>query len=252
MSELTTKSGADAIEAVIAQGDLSNLSAIQRVDYYIGVCKSLELNPSTRPFEYITLNGKLTLYATRGATDQLRQSRHIGLIITSRERIDDIYIVTARATMGERTDESIGAVSIRGLQAEALANAMMKAETKAKRRVTLSISGLGWSDETEVDSIPNAKPVTVDVETGEIQQPKPAPEQPAQSSGAVWTRDIAAVKRVTNFAFGGNGLSESELHEAFGGKLHDYPGSEKQAIEAIKSYIHRKATPPTPPVKDLE
>ena len=82
--------------------------------------------------------------------------------------------------------------------------------------------------------------------TGE--QPLPAQkEDPVQSGGAAWTRDIAAVKRVTNFAFGGNGLSENELHEALGGKLHDYPGSEKQAIEAIKSYIHRKAAQPVQP-----
>jgi hypothetical protein len=37
-----------------------------------------------------------------------------------------------------------------------LANALMKAETKSKRRVTLSICGLGFLDETEADSIPGA------------------------------------------------------------------------------------------------
>jgi hypothetical protein len=39
---------------------------------------------------------------------------------------------------------------------------MMKAETKSKRRVTLSIVGLGMLDESEVDSIPGAKAVTPD------------------------------------------------------------------------------------------
>jgi hypothetical protein len=33
----------------------------------------------------------------------------------------------------------------------------MKAITKAKRRVTLSISGLGFLDESEVDSVPGAR-----------------------------------------------------------------------------------------------
>jgi hypothetical protein len=37
-----------------------------------------------------------------------------------------------------------------------MANALMKAETKAKRRVTLSICGLGMLDESEVESIPGA------------------------------------------------------------------------------------------------
>jgi hypothetical protein len=47
-------------------------------------------------------------------------------------------------------------VSIANVNGEARANAMMKAETKAKRRVTLSICGLGMLDETEVESIPEA------------------------------------------------------------------------------------------------
>ena len=42
------------------------------------------------------------------------------------------------------------------LKGDALANALMKAETKAKRRVTLSIAGLGWLDETELDTIAQA------------------------------------------------------------------------------------------------
>jgi hypothetical protein len=51
-------------------------------------------------------------------------------------------------------------------------NALMKAVTKAKRRLTLSICGLGMLDETEISSIPDATPVQVDVETGEVEQPK--------------------------------------------------------------------------------
>jgi len=43
----------------------------------------------------------------------------------------------------------------------------MKAVTKAKRRLTLSLCGLGWLDETEIETIPDAKPVVVQ-ETGEI------------------------------------------------------------------------------------
>jgi hypothetical protein len=43
------------------------------------------------------------------------------------------------------------------LKGDALANALMKAETKAKRRVTLSLAGLGWLDETEIASIPDVR-----------------------------------------------------------------------------------------------
>jgi hypothetical protein len=52
-----------------------------------------------------------------------------------------------------RKDEDYGVVSVQGLSGEAASNAFMKAVTKAKRRVTLSISGLGFSDEEEIESI---------------------------------------------------------------------------------------------------
>jgi len=49
--------------------------------------------------------------------------------------------------------EATGAVDIKGLTGKNLANAFMKAETKAKRRVTLSICGLGFLDESEVEDM---------------------------------------------------------------------------------------------------
>jgi hypothetical protein len=73
--------------------------------------------------------------------------------------VEDIYTVTARAEdMTGRTDESCGVVSLKGFQGEARSNKIMCAETKAKRRVTLSICGLGWLDETEVESQIQAQP----------------------------------------------------------------------------------------------
>jgi hypothetical protein len=143
------------VERVLLDGDLGKLSPAQRVTYYGKVCDTLGLNPLTRPFEYLILNNKLTLYARREATEQLRHLHHVSLTIAAREVVEDTYIVTARAVLPDgRTDESIGAKSIANLKGEARANAMMTAETKAKRRVTLSICGLGLLDETEVADIP--------------------------------------------------------------------------------------------------
>ena len=149
---------ANVLEKVVIEGDLSVLKPADRVMYYRTVCESVGLNPFTKPFEYIKLNNKLTLYAKRDATDQLRKIHGISVQIVARENVGDVYVVTARATdMTGRTDESVGAVPLKGLQGEALANAFMKAETKAKRRVTLSIAGLGMLDETEVTTIPGAQ-----------------------------------------------------------------------------------------------
>ena len=137
----------EIVEKVVIGGDLA-------ADYYAAVCRSLGLNPLTKPFEYLTLNGKLRLYALRDCADQLRRLHGISIYIANRERMNDIYVVTARAKDRQgREDESTGAVPLGNLRGDALANALMKAETKAKRRVTLSIAGLGWLDETEVETI---------------------------------------------------------------------------------------------------
>jgi hypothetical protein len=155
-TEHTTDRGT-AMEAVAIQGDLSKLSPEQRVSYYHAVCSSLGLNPYTSPFAYLSLNGQLRLYAKKDATDQLRRLHRVSLEVVSREQLDEHYLVTVRATTPDgRSDEEIGAVAIGGLKGEALANAWMRSITKAKRRATLSICGLGYLDETEVETIPDA------------------------------------------------------------------------------------------------
>lgn len=206
--------GAAVLEQVVIGGDLSQLTAIQRVDYYNSVCKSVGLNPLTKPFEYIVLNDKLTLYARRDATDQLRAIHKVNITIMSREIVDQVYVVLARASMPDgRTDDSVGAVALvkeggswersnsgknffkrNGefipLSPDDRANAMMKAETKAKRRVTLSICGLGWLDETEVSTIPDARPIHVDMETGEVLEALPAPVAPGRLAAEARWRDM--------------------------------------------------------------
>jgi hypothetical protein len=189
---LATKNDVDLsiMEQVFMTGDLSKLSPQQRVNYYGQVCESVGLNPLTRPFDYITLNSKLTLYAKRDAADQLRSINGISIDPPQISFQDDLVIVTVTARdKNGRTDTDLGAVTIGTLRGEAKANAIMKAITKAKRRVTLSIAGLGWLDETEIESIPNARPVVV-AETGEIIErlqppptrtngrPAPMPEEP--------------------------------------------------------------------------
>ena len=55
----TTNDGPGEITRVLVQGDLKGLSEYQRADYYNAVCASLGLNPLTRPFDFLVLNGKL-------------------------------------------------------------------------------------------------------------------------------------------------------------------------------------------------
>lgn len=176
MTTANGHSGGAIIERVVALGDLEQLKPIERATYYRHLCESMGLNPLTQPFQYVRLQGKLSLYARKDATDQLRQIHKVSIRILSRELdADGVYTVIARATSGDgREDEATGCVYIGGKKGEDLANAKMKAETKAKRRVTLSICGLGWLDETEVQDVRGAQRVNVTAD-GEIVEAKPEP-----------------------------------------------------------------------------
>jgi len=179
-----TKVTSEAIEQALVQGNLASLTPTQRVTYYRNVCDSLGLNPLTKPFEYITLNGKLTLYARKDCTDQLRTIKGISIDKPDITFQDDWIIVAVQARNSDgRTDSDIGVVSRKDMRGD-FGNAVMKAVTKAKRRVTLSMCGLGMLDETEVETIPSARVISAeDAHSGEVIVADPL-QIPGVKSGA--------------------------------------------------------------------
>lgn len=169
-----TPSRADIMERVLIAGDLKHLNAQELVDYNIAVCNSIGLNPLTRPLEYLILNGKKILYARKDCTEQLRKLHKVSIYKLEKNEIDGIAEVTAYAKLPDgREDIDFGATSIKGLSGDALVNAKLKAITKAKRRVTLSICGLGFLDETEIETIP--KESTFEATSPAALEDEPAP-----------------------------------------------------------------------------
>ena len=156
MSEELSTTVVSAYERALILGDLAGLKQDERLAYYKAVCESVGLNPLTKPFDYITLNGKLTLYATRACADQLRKLHSVSVTDLHKEfHPDGILMVTCKVSdKAGRTDVATGALVVQNLKGNDLANAMMKAETKAKRRATLSLCGLGVLDETEIETLP--------------------------------------------------------------------------------------------------
>lgn len=167
-------------------GDLSALTEPQRLEYYLTVCKSLGLNPATRPLEFLKLQGnKLTLYARKDCTDQLRALKGVSISRPTVSFDSGLCLVTIDATDKHgRQDSDLGIVTIGNLQGDARANAIMKAVTKAKRRVTLSICGLGILDESEIETIPGAERVPMNLSTGAWEMPATEPEPTPQESSA--------------------------------------------------------------------
>jgi len=249
-NELVKTSAYELLEGVIVEGDLSKLSPAKRLEYYKQVCEGLGLNPLTQPFEYIKLQGRLTLYATRRAADQLRRLYGVSIDSMEIKTDNDMAIVTVVGHDERgRSDTEVGVVSLANLAGEARANAVLKAVTKAKRRMTLSICGLGLLDETEVETIQDAKPVTVTV-TGEIEEPKPereVMEKPPKKEH--WINSTTKNGEPVGKRFWDKmdklGLDYSDVRLALGlndkQTIEDYPGTMQEAMDAINTYITSKA-----------
>ena len=153
---------------MIWTGDLSKLKPDEKVVHYVKLCERHRLDPFSNPFTYLVLNNKLVLYLNKGGAEQLRINNGVSIYDMKKEWSPDgkVFCVQVSARMGDRTDMATGSVALTDKQGDLLegewySNALMKAETKAKRRVSLSICGLNMMDETEVETVPSARPVTV-------------------------------------------------------------------------------------------
>ena len=178
---------AESIEKVLIGGDLSPLSPEERVQYHNAVCKSIGLNPLTGPFLYILFRetegapAKLQLYATKDAAAQLRKIHRVSVLALRREIRDSMSTVEADVQDGfGKRDSAIGVVPLwkwkngkrEDLTGREYANAIMKTETKAKRRATLSVCGLAFLDESELDTMQIVGGVTRDGRIFEYKQPQ--------------------------------------------------------------------------------
>lgn len=249
----------DAVFERVIMGDLEGLSPRQRVLYVQTVCTETGLNWKTHPFAFIRLNGKLTMYATKNCTDQLRKIYGVSTRIAGQERIEDVLVVTVETTDNSgRQDMDIGAVTIGNLRGDALANAMMKAITKAKRRATLSICGLGMLDESEIETIPGAQRVTFNDEMDQAdretrsertappnarQMPDSAPRQgfgsPSDEASVQQIKYIHALAREA-------GWGHDDVHNAtvWWFEVEGIPGLTRQMASSLVERLQQK--PPRP------
>lgn len=143
------------ILAIIKTGDLGRLSEQQQLQYYIYECNRIGLDPASRPFVWLKLNGKLVLYADRRCGDMLSTKHGFTTEIVEGPCIKEFGNVSvlycrarARGTNG-RSAEDVGT-----LPTSDIVNGVMKVLSKAVRRATLRLAGWGGLDETEIETIP--------------------------------------------------------------------------------------------------
>lgn len=157
MSNITVQEkNMQAVESALVRNDISQLTTQEKLTYYNKICESVGLNPLTKPFSFLKLQGREVFYATKDCTEQLRKIHGVSTQIMSKVVVGDLFEVHVKARdRAGKEDEDIAYVVIKGLSGADLANAMLKCVTKAKRRVTLSICGLGILDESELDTVNN-------------------------------------------------------------------------------------------------
>jgi hypothetical protein len=149
------KTTARVVESMVLRGDISALTLQERAKFYLQMCESLGLSAASQPLAVLKLNGKEILYPTRGATDQLAAIHRLTRRMIDGPRVIDlagtklVFAVCEAAHPNGRVETATATVPL----ADPV-NVLMKAETKAKRRATLSILGLGMLDETEIETIP--------------------------------------------------------------------------------------------------
>jgi hypothetical protein len=145
--------------AILARGNIASLSEEDRTRYILALCEALSLDPRFKPIDLIPgQGGALVPYLNRGATDSLARREGIQRVTVVSPKVVDIdgvkcVLCIARATDTRtlRYEERTATMIMRDH-----ANAYMRCETKAIRRATIAVLGIGMLDESELDGIRGA------------------------------------------------------------------------------------------------
>jgi len=247
-----------AMQQFLLSGDLSSVPPMARASLYVALCRYIGVDPIERPFLIFSDKGRTVLYAARSCTSALCRSRGI-----SRELLGvevktigghEMAVARARATVDEtgRHDEATGAVPMlqwdkganrwREPSPDEVANTVMKAETKAKRRAVLDLVGLGIPDESEVATIRGARTGSLDLSTGDIVIEAGEPKRERAKSDATVESIRAAAARVVSLSV--EPTTVEDVIEWACGKVNvpgvdDYKAPEQLA--AVERYLAQAA-----------
>jgi hypothetical protein len=125
------------------EGDLSKLTIPEKLGVYVQRCVRMGIDPSTKPFDIIKQTGKEVLYANSVCAAELRKIHNVTLGHPKTSTIEpNMICVSIEATLPNgRKDADMGVIEF-GKGGLSRGDAVMKAITKAKRRVTFSILGM--------------------------------------------------------------------------------------------------------------
>jgi hypothetical protein len=137
--------------------DLESLTEQQRQEYYLSACEyfNVPANLSLLAFMWMDAGDakrNLVLYAKKGATDIIRGNLGISTTKLTKD-VGEGYVawIAEGRDKNGRIEQAVGSASIHGLKGQSLASAVMIAQTRATRRMTLQFVGGGLLDESELN-----------------------------------------------------------------------------------------------------
>lgn len=145
---------------ILINKDLASLPIDKQTSFMLQSCEHLGINPLVRPFEILKFQGKAVLYLTASGCENLASQFSISFKILKKE-IDHVSgtasieiegtipamngkperkdVSTAYITIGSHSLKDQTFTTLKGLD---FANAMMKLETKARRRLIIRMAGI--------------------------------------------------------------------------------------------------------------
>ena len=228
-NSLATQSSSELISNLVLNGDISKMSNEMKVEYYNKLCHSLNLNPVTKPFQIISFQGKTILYATKDCTEQLRKINKVSIVELNQDIKEGLCISKCKVQDKDNRYDIATGVVVLPSDAIGKANGIMKCETKAKRRATLSICGLGILEESELDTMP----AYVTVPISDIQKIESKDKKAENVNGSQFYIEL---KNKIRESLGGKmNVKEAieQLNKLTGGKLDKFPTDEQVCKELL-------------------
>jgi hypothetical protein len=138
-------------------GSVSHFDKSQKQALLSKLCITLGLNEELQPFRiYQNIRGEEYIYATKECCAQLRHREHINIMEVG-EPIFSNNTISVRVKGNNkhgRESWEIGSVgTTESMTSAEIAHGVMTAVTKAKRRLTLCLSGLGVLADVELEDM---------------------------------------------------------------------------------------------------
>ena len=178
MSEMPAKYEVDpAVVEQLIRGDVSSVPREALLRYIFTFCERVGISPLAVPFSLMKTQRGMQLVANRNFYDAVASKYAV-----SRECVGegffegtDLYFTRYRASTPDgRVTEDMALVDTTGLNGNDLANAIMKAHTKGRNRVTRAHLGFPFPDETEAETVPGASVVSIEEVPNGNGEPEPA------------------------------------------------------------------------------